>query len=97
MNLACVLKMVEIYCAITEERRGKRPSLGGWAVDDTGKDDEWGNCMNAVLGKENDTHFLYSSLTGFCVCGFFFQIKKKVKVEDHTSQIGRKEAMMTHR
>ena len=30
------------------------------AVDDTGKDDEWGTCMNAVLGKENDTRFLYS-------------------------------------
>ena len=28
--------------------------------DDTGKDDEWGTCMNAVLGKENDTRFLYS-------------------------------------
>lgn len=48
--------------------------------------------MNAVLGKENDTHFLYSLvLTGFCVCGFFFQIKKKVKVEDHTSLTNRKE------
>lgn len=46
------------------------------AVDDTGRDDGWGPCMNGVLGKENDMHFLYSLVWQVSVL-FFFQIKKK--------------------
>ena len=61
MNFAYVLKMVEIYCVYNRRREGIRDQVQVvGAVDDTGRDDRWGPCMNGVLGKENDMHFLYS-------------------------------------
>ena len=53
--------MVEIYCVYNRRREGIRDQVQVvGAVDDTGRDDRWGPCMNGVLGKENDMHFLYS-------------------------------------
>lgn len=47
------------------------------AVDGTGRDDGWGPCMNGVLGKENDRHFLYSLVWQVSVLLFFPNQKKK--------------------